>query len=248
VGVGWIFRTCGVCEFCRASRENLCVTPANTGRDRDGGYAETMVADERFVFPLPPALSPVGAAPLLCAGIIGYRSLKISGIRPGERLGLIGFGASAHLAIQVARHRGIRVYAFTREERHRRLALELGAEWAGEAFEDPGVPLDAAVIFAPAGDLIPTALARLARGATLAVNAIHMSAIPSFSFDLLYWERAVRSVSNFTREDAEEFLKLSAEIPVRAAVEEFPLAEANAVLRRIEKGEIRGAAVLRVRD
>jgi propanol-preferring alcohol dehydrogenase len=247
VGVGWLYRTCGACEFCRSNRENLCVSPMNTGRDADGGYAEVLVADERFAFPLPSALSPIDAAPLLCAGIIGYRSLKVSGIRPGGRLGLIGFGASAHLAIQVALHWKCKVYVFTREERHRKLALELGAQWAGEAFEDPGAPLEAAVIFAPSGDLIPGALARLGRGAALAVNAIHMSPIPSFSFDQLYWERSVRSVANYTREDAVEFLKLAAEIPVRARVEAFPLEAANDALRRVKRGEIIGAAVLQIR-
>ena len=246
VGVGWLFRTCGACRFCASGRENLCTAPLHTGRDRDGGYAESMVADARFAFPLPRGLAPEAAAPLLCAGIIGYRSLALSGIRPGGRLGLVGFGASAHLAIQVALQRKCAVYVFTREERHRRLAREMGAAWAGAVGDDPGVPLDAAVTFAPAGDLIPAMLPKLDRGATLAVNAIHMSPIPSFSFDDLYWERTVRSVASYTRRDAEEFLALAAEVPIRARVETFPLEDADATLLRVKRGEIEGAAVLKI--
>ncbi|HET9796026.1 MAG TPA: zinc-dependent alcohol dehydrogenase family protein [Thermoanaerobaculia bacterium] len=247
VGVGWLWRTCGVCRFCTTARENLCLSPLHTGRDRDGGWAETMVASAAFAFPLPAGLRPEAAAPLLCAGIIGYRSLALSGIRPGGRLGLVGFGASAHLAIQVALHRKCEVYVFTREERHRRLAREMGAVWAGEVSDEPGVPLDAAVTFAPSGDLIPAMLPRLDRGATLAVNAIHMSPIPAFPFDEIYWERGVRSVASYTRRDAEEFLALAAEIPIRARVETFPLEQAGAALVGIRRGEIEGAAVLRVR-
>jgi propanol-preferring alcohol dehydrogenase len=247
VGVGWLWRTCGVCRFCTSGRENLCLSPLHTGRHRDGGYAETLVADARFAFPLPSGLAPANAAPLLCAGIIGYRSLALSGIRPGGRLGLVGFGASAHLAIQVALHRRCAVYVFTREERHRRLAREMGAAWAGAVGDDPGVPLDAAVTFAPAGELIPAILPRLDRGGTLAVNAIHMSPIPSFPFDDLYWERGVRSVASYTRRDAEEFLALAAEIPVRARIESFPLERAADALLAISRGEVEGAAVLRVR-
>lgn len=246
VGVGWLFGTCGTCAFCASGRENLCRDATFTGRDHDGGYAERMVADARFVYRLPAGIAALDAAPLLCAGIIGYRSLRLSEINPGGRLGLIGFGASAHLAIQVARHWRCDVYAFTREEHHRRLALELGAVWAGGADDDPGVPLDGAVIFAPAGDLIPQALARLHRGATLAVNAIHMTPIPSFSYDLLYHERTVRSVANFTRRDAEEFLTLAAEIPVRADVERYALADANEALLRVKEGAVHGAAVLEI--
>ncbi len=246
VGVGWLFSTCGECAFCRSGRENLCTGARFTGRDVAGGFAETMVADARFVFPLPPSLSAVDAAPLLCAGIIGYRSLRLSEIKPGGRLGLVGFGASAHLAIQVALHWGCEVYAFTREEHHRRLALELGARWAGQAWDDPGVALDAAVIFAPAGDLVPQVLRRLDRGGTLAINAIHMSDIPSLAYDGLYWERTVRSVANFTRQDAREFLSLAAEIPVRADIERYPLEQVNDVLSRIKRGAVHGAAVLEI--
>jgi propanol-preferring alcohol dehydrogenase len=246
VGVGWLASTCGSCAFCSSGRENLCADATFTGRDVNGGYAEVIAADARYVFPIPPDLSARDAAPLLCAGIIGYRSLRLSEIKPGGCLGLIGFGASAHLAIQVARHWGCDVYAFTREEHHRRLALELGAVWTGEATDDPGVALDAAVIFAPAGELVPQALTRIGRGGTLAINAIHMSPIPSFSYDLIYHERTVRSVANFTRRDAIEFLALAAEVPVRADVEDYPLHEANEALLRVKRGAVHGAAVLTV--
>ena len=246
-GVGWVAWTCGECRFCRSGRENLCERGRFTGRDRDGGYAERLVADARFADRLPQGLPAREAAPLLCAGIIGYRTLRLSGIEPGGRLGLVGFGASAHLAIQVARHWRCEVYVFTREEHHRRLARELGAAWAGGVGDDPGVALDAAALFAPAGELIPQMLPRLARGATLAVNAIHMSPIPGFSYDDLYWERSVRSVANYTRRDAEEFLRLAAEIPIRAEVEELPLEQAGEALLRIKRGEVRGAAVLAIR-
>ncbi|HEY2796357.1 MAG TPA: zinc-dependent alcohol dehydrogenase family protein [Thermoanaerobaculia bacterium] len=249
VGVGWMAWVCGRCRFCESGRENLCERARFTGRDRDGGYAERLTADARWVFPLPRAISPEDAAPLLCAGIIGYRSLRLSGIGPGGRLGLFGFGASAHLAIQVARHWGCSVYAFTRETRHRELALEMGAAWAGGAEEDPGVPLDAAVTFAPAGEIVPAALSRLDRGGVAAINAIHMSPIPALSYETLYGERVARSVMNSTRRDALEFLELAAAIPVRARVETFGLteADANEALRRVRRGEVRGAAVLRIR-
>ncbi len=249
VGVGWIFSTCGECEFCASGRENLCDrAPRFTGRDEDGGYAERLVADAGYVYHLPHAWAAVDAAPLLCAGIIGYRSLRVSGIEPGGRLGLVGFGASAHLAAQVALHWSCEVYAFTREDTHQRMALAMGARWAGQAWEDPGVALDAAVIFAPAGELVPQTLAHLRRGGTLAINAIHMSPIPSFSYDLIYFERTVRSVANYTRRDALEFLALAAEIPVCAQVERFPLEQANEALALVRSGEVRGAAVLETRS
>jgi propanol-preferring alcohol dehydrogenase len=244
VGVGWLASTCGACAYCLAGRENLCASATFTGRDVDGGFAEMIVADARFVFPLPASMSAVEAAPLLCAGIIGYRSLRLSGIHPGERLGLFGFGASAHLAIQVALHWGCEVYAFTREAHHRQLALDLGARWSGEATDDPGVPLDAAVLFAPAGELVPAVLRRLDRGATLAINAIEMSDVPPLSYDDLYWERTIRSVANYTRQDAREFLDLAAAIPVRAGVERFPLDRVNDALARIRRGGVHGAAVV----
>lgn len=246
VGVGWLAWTCGTCRFCESDRENLCERAVFTGRDRDGGYAERMVASADWVFRLPPSLSASQAAPLLCAGIIGYRSLRLSGIRPGGRLGLFGFGASAHLAIQVALHWGCEVYAFSRGEQHRALALRLGARWAGAADEDPGVVLDAAVTFAPAGELVPIALERLDRGGTVAVNAIHMSAIPSFPYDILAGERGVRSVSNYTRRDAEEFLELAARVPIRAEIERYAFAEAGEALLRVKRGAVQGAAVLEI--
>jgi alcohol dehydrogenase, propanol-preferring len=244
VGVGWLASTCGVCAFCRSGRENLCEQATFTGRDRDGGYAERVVARAPWVYRLPQGFVPGDAAPLLCAGIIGYRSLRLSEIRPGGRLGLFGFGASAHLAIQVALHWSCEVYAFTREEHHRKLARKMGAVWSGETNADPGVALDAAVTFAPAGEVVVAALSRLGRGGTVAVNAIHMSSIPSFEYEILYGERTVRSVMNYTRRDAEEFLDLAARIPVRAAVALYPLEEANEALLRVKRGEIDGAAVL----
>jgi propanol-preferring alcohol dehydrogenase len=246
VGVGWLFDTCGACAFCKTSRENLCYAARFTGRDVDGGYASFMVADERYVFTLPRGLNPVDAAPLLCAGIIGYRSLRVADVQPSSRLGLVGFGASAHLAMQVARYWQCEVFVFTREEHHRVLARELGAVWAGAATDDPGVKLDAAVIFAPSGDLVPQTLALLERGARLAINAIHMSDIPAMPYAALYYERTLRSVANFTRKDAEEFLELAARIPVRATVERYRLDEANEVLLRVKRGEVHGAAVLDV--
>ncbi len=244
VGVGWLASTCGTCEYCAGGRENLCENAQFTGRDVDGGYAEGMLADARFVYPLPAPFSDVEAAPLLCAGIIGYRALKLSEVKSGGRLGLFGFGASAHLAIQVARSWNCESYVFTRSEAHRRLARELGAVWTGGAEDDPGVELDAAVSFAPAGWIVPAALARLGRGGTLAVNAVHASDIPSFPYERLYWERTVRSVANFTREDAREFLSLAAETGLRVETEVHRLAEANDALARLKRGQVQGAAVL----
>ena len=244
VGVAWLASTCGECRYCARDRENLCERPRFTGKDRDGGYAASMLADARFVYALPASFSDVEAAPLLCAGVIGYRALKLSEVPKGGRLGLFGFGASAHLAIQVANYWGCETYVFTRDESHRELGLDLGAVWAGGVEDDPGVRLDGAVSFAPAGWIVPAALEKLGRGATLAVNAVHSSDIPSFPYESLYWERGVRSVANFTREDAHEFLKLAAEIPVRARVETFPLADANEALIRLKTGSITGAAVL----
>ncbi|HYB53660.1 MAG TPA: zinc-dependent alcohol dehydrogenase family protein [Thermoanaerobaculia bacterium] len=246
VGVGWMASTCRQCAFCLSGRENLCALATFTGRDRDGGYADLLTARAEWIYRLPHGLSALESAPLLCAGIIGYRSLRVSGIQPGGRLGLFGFGASAHLAIQVARHWGCAVYAFTREAVHRDLALRMGAAWSGDTFEDPGIALDAAVTFAPAGEVVVAALERLERGATVAVNAIHMSPIPSFGYEMLYGERAVRSVTNSTRRDAEEFLELAARIPVRAETEAFPLGDAGQALLRVKRGEVRGAAVLEI--
>ncbi len=244
VGVGWLASTCEKCRFCMAGRENLCESASFTGRDRNGGFAQRMIVRESWTYRLPEGFAPRQAAPLLCAGIIGFRSLRLSGIRPGGRLGLFGFGASAHLALQVARHWRCEVYAFTRESVHRELALSMGAAWAGDVLDSPGVPMDAVVTFAPAGELVPVALARLDRGGTVAVNAIHMSAIPAFEYETLYGERVARSVMNSTRADAEEFLALAAQIPIRAETEVYGLEEANEALLRIQRGQVRGAAVL----
>ncbi|HXM45177.1 MAG TPA: zinc-dependent alcohol dehydrogenase family protein [Bryobacteraceae bacterium] len=246
VGVAWLHRTCGVCEYCRSGRENLCALATFTGYTVDGGYAEYIVAPESFVYPIPEGFSDMAAAPLLCAGIIGFRSLRVSGIQPGGTLGLYGFGAAAHVAIQVARHWGVRVYAMTREERHRELARELGAEWSGGADDQPPEKIDAAIVFAPAGGLVASALRVLKRGGTVALGGIYMSPIPAMDYNLLYHERVVRSVANNTRQDGEDFLKIAAEIPIHSEVREFPLAEANAALNMLKQGGVQGAAVLRV--
>lgn len=246
VGVGWMASVDGRCRFCLSARENLCPEARFTGRDRDGGYAEAVTARAEWVFPLPPGVPAAAAAPLLCAGVIGWRALKLAGISPGSRVGLFGFGASAHLAIQIARHRGCEVYVFTRGEAGKRLGLEMGARWAGGADDDPGVLLDGAVTFAPAGELVPAALARIAPGGTLAINAIHMSPIPSMPYELVYGERVIRSVQNATRRDAEELLELAAAIPIRAEIAEYGLEDANAALRDVARGSVRGAAVLRI--
>jgi alcohol dehydrogenase, propanol-preferring len=244
VGVPWLHRTCGVCEFCRSGRENLCDNPQFTGWTVDGGYAEYAVAPEAFVYPLPEGFSDTAAAPLLCAGIIGFRCLRLAEIGRGSSLGLYGFGAAAHVAIQVARHWGVDVYASTREEKHRKLALDLGALWAGGADARPPVPLDAAIMFAPAGELVPPALAALKKGGRLILGGIHMSPIPSFLYDLLYQERSIRSVANNTRDDGREFLKTAAAIPIHTEFETFPLGEANRALKALKTDGVRGAAVL----
>ena len=246
VGVAWLHGTCGVCEFCRSGRENLCERASFTGWTVDGGYAEYVAAHQEFVYALPEQAPDLHLAPLLCAGIIGFRTLRVSGIQHGGALGMYGFGAAAHVAIQVARYWKIQVYAFSRDQRHRSLALELGAAWAGDSFDQPPVKLDAALIFAPAGELAVAALKTLKRGGTVALGGIHMSPIPPIDYDLLYWERVVRSVANNTRRDGEDFLRLAAEIPIRTQVQEFPLAEANQTLQALKHDAVRGAAVLRV--
>jgi propanol-preferring alcohol dehydrogenase len=248
VGVGWLNWSCGECAYCRQGQENLCPDARFTGLHADGGYAEYVVVDERFAYSLPEGLDDLHAAPLLCAGIIGYRSLRLSEIQPGGRLGLYGFGASAHLAIQVARFWDCEVYAFSRGEEHRRLAAELGAMWTGLAQDHPPCQLDGSVIFAPAGWIVPLALGHLRPGGTLAINAIHMSPIPEMPYELLYGERTLRSVTHCTRRDAEEFLRLAGEIPVRTAVEVMALDEANVALQRLKRRKVRGGAVLRVRE
>lgn len=244
VGIAWLHHTDGTCEYCRAGEENLCDHPDFTGYTVDGGYAQYVAAPERFVYPIPEIFSDEQAAPLLCAGIIGFRSLRLSGIKPGGRLGFYGFGAAAHLAIQVARHWHVEVYASTRDARHQRLALELGAAWAGGTFAEPPVKLDAAIIFAPAGEIVPAALKALRKGGTLALGGIHMSPIPALDYDLLYGERVVRSVANNTRQDGEDFLRIAAEIPIRSDVQLFDLRDANRALNTLKNDAISGAAVL----
>src|SRR2546430_6351918 len=246
VGVGWLHRTDGTCEYCRAGVENLCDNPEFTGYTVNGGYAEYIVAPESFVYPIPEGFPDEQAAPLLCAGIIGFRSLRLSGIKPGGRLGFYGFGAAAHVAIQVARHWKVEVYAATRDARHQKLALELGAAWAGGTFDEPPKKLDAAIVFAPAGEIVPAALKALKKGGVLVLGGIHMSPIPSFDYELLYQERMIRSVANNTRKDGEDFLRVAAEIPIRTRVQIFPLHEANRALNALKNAAIPGAAVLRI--
>jgi propanol-preferring alcohol dehydrogenase len=244
VGVPWLGHTCGVCRYCRSGRENLCDRPGFTGYTLDGGYAEYTLADQRYCFPIPEGYGDAEAAPLLCAGLIGYRSLGMAG--DGRRLGLYGFGAAAHLIAQVARHQGREVYAFTRpgDTEAQQFARSLGAVWAGGSDQPPPEELDAAILFAPVGALVVQALRAVARGGTVVCAGIHMSDIPSFPYRLLWGERVVRSVANLTRRDGDEFLALAPRVPVRTAVETFPLAEANEALGRLRSGRIRGAAVL----
>jgi alcohol dehydrogenase, propanol-preferring len=244
VGVPWLGWTDGDCRYCRSGRENLCDHARFTGYDRDGGYAELTVADERFCFPLPDGYPDLQAAPLLCAGLIGYRALRLAG--DGERLGIYGFGAAAHIICQVAQHEGRRVFAFTRADdtASQAFALELGAEWAGDALGPPPEELDAALIFAPAGELVPAALRATAKGGVVVCGRIHMSDIPSFPYELLWGERVLRSVANLTRQDGERFLELAPQVPVRTEVETHPLESAGEALERVRSGALRGAAVV----
>jgi propanol-preferring alcohol dehydrogenase len=245
VGVAWLQSTCGVCEFCASGKENLCESAGFTGYTADGGYAEFVAAPQQFLYLLPEKFSDEQAAPLLCAGIIGFRCLRLAEVKRYQRIAFYGFGAAAHVAIQVARHWGAEVYACTREAKHQQLARELGAAWAGGATEQPPVPLDSAVIFAPAGELVPAALKALKKGGSLVLGGIHMSAIPPLDYNLLYHERVIRSVANNTREDGDLFLKVAAQIPIRTEVNLFPLAEANRALYALKHDGFRGAAVLR---
>jgi propanol-preferring alcohol dehydrogenase len=244
VGVPWLAWTCGECGFCRAGRENLCDRARFTGYQRDGGFAEYAVADRRFCLPLPDGYPDAQAAPLLCAGLIGWRALSAAG--EAERLGLYGFGASAHIVAQVARWQGRRVFAFTRpdDDDAQRFALSLGAAWAGGSADRPPDELDAAIVFAPSGELVPVALRSLAKGGTVVCAGIHMSDIPAFPYELLWGERVLRSVANLTRRDGEEFLALAPRVPVRTEVEAFPLDRANEALERLRGGRLRGSAVL----
>ncbi|HTF22587.1 MAG TPA: zinc-dependent alcohol dehydrogenase family protein [Candidatus Limnocylindria bacterium] len=246
VGIAWLHRTDGTCEYCKANAENLCDNPTFTGYSVDGGYAEYIVAPEDFIYPIPTGFPDEQAAPLLCAGIIGFRSLRLSGIKAGGRLGFYGFGAAAHVAIQVARHWNVEVFASTRDVRHQKLALELGAAWAGGTYDEPPKKLDAAIVFAPAGEIVPAALKALKKGGALILGGIHMSSIPSFSYHLLYQERVIRSVANNTRQDGEDFLRVAAEIPIRTHVQIFPLADANRALNALKNDAIPGAAVLHI--
>jgi len=246
VGVSWLFSTCGRCTFCQRDQENLCDAARFTGYHMDGGYAEVIVAPEAFVYPLSAGFSASEAAPLLCAGVIGFRALRQSNIKPCGRLGLYGFGGSAHIAIQVAVHWGCEVYVFTRSEEHRALARRLGAHWTGRAEDDPPGRLDSAVIFAPVGRLVLEALRVLAKGGTIAIAGITMTPIPALDYSLLYQERTVRSVANSTRQDVLDLLKLASDIPIRTEVHTFPLDEANRALHLLKESRFRGAGVLRI--
>jgi propanol-preferring alcohol dehydrogenase len=243
-GVAWLASACGACRYCARGNENLCESARFTGWDRDGGFAEYLAVDAAFALRLPQAFDDLAAAPLLCGGVIGYRALRVSGIQPGRRLGLFGFGASALCAIQVAVHWGCEVFVCTRSVGEQQRARDLGAAWAGSYDDAVPVPLDAAITFAPAGSVVIAALKALDRGGTVAINAIHLDRVPEFAYEHLWWERSIRSVANFTRQDAAEFLALAAEIPVRTATETYPLHEANLALQRLAEGKVSGAAVL----
>jgi propanol-preferring alcohol dehydrogenase len=243
-GIGWMAGTCGECRFCVSNRENLCLYARFTGWDRDGGFADRVNVRADFAFPLPNGPADAELAPLMCGGVIGYRSLKVSGINPGGRLGLFGFGSSASLAIQVAVHWGCEVFVFTRSGVEQRRALDMGATWSGGYEDDPQRLLDAAVTFAPIGSVVVAALQRVDRGGTVAINAIHLDEVPAMDYEDLWLERQIRSVANFTRDDAGEFLQLAAEIPIHTVVESYPLPEANRVLAGIKHGADAGTAVL----
>lgn len=246
VGVAWLHATCGDCVYCRSGRENLCESAWFTGYTVDGGFAQYLTASEDFVYRLPDGFGDHQAAPLLCAGIIGYRCLRISGLISGQRLGFYGFGAAAHIAIQVARHAGADCYVCTRDPRHRLLSLELGAIWSGAADEQPPVPLDAAIIFAPAGELVPAALKAVRKGGVVTLGGIHMSEVPAMPYQLLYGERVLRSVANNTRQDGEDLLRVAAEIPLKPRTVVFPLSEINQALNALKNDAIQGAAVIEV--
>ncbi|MBI2932707.1 MAG: zinc-dependent alcohol dehydrogenase family protein [Planctomycetes bacterium] len=246
VGAGWLRSTCGTCDYCRGDFENLCPDARFTGYDADGGYAGAVAVPAAFTYPIPDRFGDCEAAPLLCAGIIGYRSLRLAGVRPGSTVGLFGFGASAHLALQVAVHWGSKVVVITRGSHHQEVARRLGASWAGAPDEPPRTPLDCAVVFAPAGTVVREALAAVRPGGTVAVNAIHLDRLPEMPYRLLYGERSLRSVTNFTRRDAEEFLALAASIGIRVEIETYPPTAANEALTRMKRRELRAAAVLAV--
>jgi propanol-preferring alcohol dehydrogenase len=245
VGLAWLGWTCGRCRFCKRGAENLCESARFTGLHLNGGYAEHVKAHEAYGYEIPAGLAPEAAAPFLCAGVIGYRALRMSGIRPGGRLGLYGFGSSAHIAIQIARHWGCEVHVFSRGEDHQAHARQLGACWTGDAKDPPPEKLDSAILFAPAGWIVPYALRALDRGGTLALAGIYMTAIPELDYERdLYYERTVRSVAASTRRDGAELLRLAAEIPIRTEIAPYPLADANRALLALKRRESRGAAVL----
>ncbi len=244
VGVAWLHQSCGQCEYCRRGDENLCESGRFTGLDVDGGYAEYTLAPAAFAYPIPDIFTDEQASPLLCAGIIGYRALRLSQVQPGQRLGLYGFGASAHITIQIARQWDCQVYVFTRSQSHRQLARALGAVWAGDACDDPGPRMHSSITFAPVGWIVPQALRVLDKGGTLAINAIHLSPIPEMPYQLIYHERTVRSVANSTRQDAEELLRIAAEIPIKTEVRTFLLEEANQALQALKTSQVDGAAAL----
>jgi propanol-preferring alcohol dehydrogenase len=247
VGIAWLNSTCGKCEFCKSGRENLCENAKFTGYHVDGGYTGNCLISEDFAYPVSDKLSPAETAPLLCAGIIGYRALRLSEIKPGGRLGLYGFGASAHIAIQIATYWKCEVYVFSRSTEHQKLALELGAVWTGRAEQIPPKKLDSSIIFAPAGEIIPLALKALNKGGALALAGIYMTPIPQLDYtEHLYYEKTLRSIANSTRRDGEELLKLAAEIPIRTHISVFPLEEANQALQLLKQRKINGAGVLEI--
>jgi len=249
VGIPWLHWVCGKCFYCKKGEENLCDHARFTGYHVHGGYAEWTVVEEPFAYKLPKVFSDLEAAPLLCAGIIGYRSLKLSGVKPGDRLGLWGFGSSAHIVLQVAKHMGCQVYVFTRAEAHRHLAAKLGANWVGDSHDAPPAPIDGAIIFAPVGALALDALRVMRKGGTVALAGITMSPLPEIDYPhLLYHERVLRSVANNTRQDVREFLQLAAEIPIRTEVRAFSLAEANLALQALKRDEIQGSAAIKIAE
>lgn len=247
VGIPWLHHTDQTCLYCQNGQENLCANALFTGYTADGGYAEYTTVPEDYAVPIPDAFSDEAAAPLLCAGIVGYRSIRLADLQRGERLGIYGFGASGHIVIQVARHWDCEVYVFTRSPEHQQHARDLGAVWAGEAQDDPPKKMDRSIIFAPAGWIVPLGLKHLRKGGTLCINAIHASPIPEMPYSLLWHERTIRSVANATRRDAEEFMPLAAEIPIHTDTQVFDLDDANRVLQQVQNSEINGAAVLKVR-
>jgi propanol-preferring alcohol dehydrogenase len=246
VGIAWLHRTCGKCEYCRSGRENLCDAPDFTGYTVDGGFAEYALAEADFVYPLPKNFGDLQAAPLLCAGIIGFRCLRLAGLSQGANLGIYGFGAAGHVCIQVARHWDVNVFVCTRERKHQQLASELGATWVGGATEEPPEKLSASIIFAPAGELVPAALQPLKKGGVLVLGGIYMTPIPSFPYDLIYRERSIRSVANNTRQDGMDFIRLAAEILIETQVQVFRLEQANEALQALKHDGIMGAGVLQI--